>query len=863
MTKFTYDGLGRTTLVTDPDGSKVQTAYCANTTLVTDEAGHWRRSTVDGLGRLIEVDEPNSTTAQVNSNGCPGTGEPIWVTSYTYDALNDLATVVQGGSRNRSFTYDSLKHLTQSTNPESGSICYGTVGGFGCQKNGYDADGNVVTKTDARSISITYSYDYLNRLIGKTYSNGDPSVTYTYDQTQSGYYNVGRRTSMADAAGSEKLNYDQMGRELTEQRITNSVTKNTGYTYNLDGSLATLTYPSGSVITYTYNAAAQPISAVDSANNTYATNAYYAPPGGLAQIQNGSNLVTTHIYNDRLQPCWIFATTGNALPWYPTQTNCSSTATPAGNILDLKYNYNSSSQADNGNVTGITNNRDTTRSQSFAYDQVNRILSAQTSSTSGSNCWGETYGYDQWANLTNIGAVSGYSGCTQESLSVSAGTNNQLSATGYTYDALGNMLTDASNTYVFNAESEIKTAASVNYTYDGDGDRVQKSNGKIYWYGAGTEILDESDASGNFTDEYVFFSGKRIAQRSVSSNTIYYYAEDLLGTSRTLLQAGQTSLCYDADFYPFGGERDITTTCSQNYKFESKERDTESGNDDFGARYYSSRIGRWLSADWSAVPEPVPYANLSNPQTLNLYAMVSDNTETFADLDGHLGGLGGPTVLPDFCGTSSSGSCYEGPQNAAEAQYEFNLRDLVSYPTNGGSSGLISLDLFEYFSNNLTDAQKAAADGQIAIAQYNALKVGIQLTVATRQVVDAGEFVQGGEGAAGALNVLIGMNEDFSGVGSSSGVKSGKALIALNIAKDADNTRMFQFEFVQVLTIGQSKWPLVGEVANAMKDIFYTPVLNAGLDGSARQIKVANSLTAGGYDLMRSNAVKYQHEPDE
>ncbi|MGA8871326.1 MAG: RHS repeat-associated core domain-containing protein [Candidatus Acidiferrales bacterium] len=58
-------------------------------------------------------------------------------------------------------------------------------------------------------------------------------------------------------------------------------------------------------------------------------------------------------------------------------------------------------------------------------------------------------------------------------------------------------------------------------------------------------------------------------------------------------------------------------------------------NDDFGARYYSWRVGRWLSADWSAVPAPVPYANLTNPQTLNLYAMVSDNPETFADLDGH------------------------------------------------------------------------------------------------------------------------------------------------------------------------------------------------------------------------------------
>ena len=50
---------------------------------------------------------------------------------------------------------------------------------------------------------------------------------------------------------------------------------------------------------------------------------------------------------------------------------------------------------------------------------------------------------------------------------------------------------------------------------------------------------------------------------------------------------------------------------------EGKERDTETQNDDFGARYYSWRFGRWLSSDWSAVPVPVPYANLTNPQTLN------------------------------------------------------------------------------------------------------------------------------------------------------------------------------------------------------------------------------------------------------
>ena len=115
-----------------------------------------------------------------------------------------------------------------------------------------------------------------------------------------------------------------------------------------------------------------------------------------------------------------------------------------------------------------------------------------------------------------------------------------------------------------------------------------------------------------------------------------YYVEDMLGTSRVL--ATNTGVaCYDADFYPYGGERVYTNSCPQNYKFEGKERDTETGNDDFGARYYSNRLGRWLSADWSSVPAPIPYANLSNPQTLNLYSMVADDPESFADLDGHLG----------------------------------------------------------------------------------------------------------------------------------------------------------------------------------------------------------------------------------
>jgi RHS repeat-associated protein len=66
-----------------------------------------------------------------------------------------------------------------------------------------------------------------------------------------------------------------------------------------------------------------------------------------------------------------------------------------------------------------------------------------------------------------------------------------------------------------------------------------------------------------------------------------------------------------------------------------KERDAESGNDYFGARYYASSMGRWMSPDWSAQEEPVPYAQLDDPQSLNLYSYVQNNPLWKPDADGH------------------------------------------------------------------------------------------------------------------------------------------------------------------------------------------------------------------------------------
>jgi RHS repeat-associated protein len=79
--------------------------------------------------------------------------------------------------------------------------------------------------------------------------------------------------------------------------------------------------------------------------------------------------------------------------------------------------------------------------------------------------------------------------------------------------------------------------------------------------------------------------------------------------------------------------------CAFAYLFTGKERDTESGLDYFGARYYASSMGRWMSPDWADKPEAVPYSDLDNPQSLNLYGYVNNNPLSKVDKDGHDAGV--------------------------------------------------------------------------------------------------------------------------------------------------------------------------------------------------------------------------------
>jgi len=223
FTTYAYDGLNRMTQLARTNVPKPQQwSYAGSTVTYTDEKlNQWQR-TYDEQGRLTKVVEPGSLN-----------------TTYSYDVLGNLQCVDQWGtgtpstscnsSHRRSFSYDMLSRLLTTNNLETGTVGYS-----------YDGNGNVQTKTDARGVVTHYSYDALNRLLSKYYTNapaGAMSNCYQFDNPASGANGLGHlwfewtqtgscptalSAPPALASNSQTLHvinsYDPMGRVVAEQQ---------------------------------------------------------------------------------------------------------------------------------------------------------------------------------------------------------------------------------------------------------------------------------------------------------------------------------------------------------------------------------------------------------------------------------------------------------------------------------------------------------------------------------------------------------------------------------------------------------------------------------------------------------------------
>ncbi len=572
----------------------VTTSYSSNTTTVTDQVGNARTTTVDGAGRLVGVVEDPGATGHFN-----------YTTSYTYDALDDLSGVNQSGLT-RTFTYDSLKRLANAVNPESGSISYT-----------YDANGNLLTRLDARGYTTKYGpYDALNRSAGKTYTDGTPAVSYTYDS--GGLYSIGHLTAVANAYSSTSYgSFDALGRVGTSVQTTGGPSYTFSYGYNLGGALTSETYPSKRMVTTAPDAANRP-SAVGGKLGTigtnYVANVLYASHGAPLSYVYGNNVARTNSYNGRLQMGGYIDTNNKTMVQLVNATLTWGVANDNGNLQTATY-------ANGGTGTPAS----LTFTQTFGYDNVNRLISA-----SDNGGWSRNFGYDAFGNQW----VSGSSGIRLAGNTPTSGSafnaNNQIAATPSSYDASGNQKLVNGNTPTYDAENRQTSVTfgglTESYFYDGSGQRVEKTGP------SGTTVF-VYDALGMLAAEYS-------TAGNASPCATCYLSGDHLGSTR-LVTDGSGNVIGRHDYLPFG-EEIAGNAAGRNgqwgagndlveQKFTGKERDAESGLDYFGARYYGSALGRWTSPDKLNLTS----ARLLSPtNTLNKYAYAANNPLKFIDPDG-------------------------------------------------------------------------------------------------------------------------------------------------------------------------------------------------------------------------------------
>jgi len=428
--------------------------YNGNQTSVLDPLSRTTTSAYDALDRLI-------TQTDANSNN----------TTYDYDAHDNLTSVTDPRGLVTTYTYDGLDNLTQLTSPDTGITTYT-----------YDDAGNRLTQTDARGITATYTYDALNRVTTISYPDTSLNVTYTYDQ---GSHGIGRLTSVTDSSGTTDYTYDERGNLLTESKLISGMSYLMSYSYNLDNTLSSITYPSGRVAEYFYNS----ISQINQVTTTYsgntdivAANINYLPFGPVLNFTLGNGLAITNTYDQDYRITDILS--------------------PA--IMDLGMTYDAAN-----NISVITDGLDNTRDQSFTYDSLDRLTDADG-----------IYGVHDYTYDANGNRLTETVDLITDTYTYHTTSNqiNDINLNAYTLDLAGNVTNDTSNLYSYSDANRMATmlggSGSATYTYNAKGERTIKTTGTattVYHFDQSGNLIAETDVLGNTQVEYIYLNGQRLA----------------------------------------------------------------------------------------------------------------------------------------------------------------------------------------------------------------------------------------------------------------------------------------------------------------------------------------------------------------
>jgi RHS repeat-associated protein len=592
-TTVTYDTLGRAVTEQFPDGSTTQHAFHGLVTTDTNASNQTRTVTKDSQGNTITVKD-----ALGNS------------TSFAYDPLGNLVETVDAVGNAVTNTYDIRGRKVASKDPDLGSWTYV-----------YDTASELVSQTDAKGQTTTFTYDVLGRVTRRV--EPDMTSVWVYDTAANG---IGKLTSSSITAGSSagyqcSYSYDSLGRPIQTAKTIGATVYTISATYDPNGRIGTVTYPSGFAVTYGYTALGYTQQLTDNTGRVqWMANARDAEQH-LTQQTAGNGIVTLQGFDQ---------TTGRLL---------GISAGTASNVENLSYTYDSL-----GNVLTRAD-ANANLSESFNYDSLNRLTSSTVNLSP--TPLSKSFSFDPVGNLLAKSDVGNYAYPAptlprpHAVLSINGGT---ISAT-FSYDANGNQTAGLGRniTYTsYNKPASITQGTkTISFNDDTDHQRFMQTapEGTTVYLNAFGIHVELFSATTSQWNEYLTVAGTMVGVRfnNVSAGTVstrYFHTDHLGSISAITDETGRVveRLSYDAwgkRRFSNGADDPAGSIQSQTTRgFTGQEELADVGLVHLNGRVYDPLVGRMMSAD-PFVPDP------TNGQAWNRYSYVVNNPLAFTDPSGY------------------------------------------------------------------------------------------------------------------------------------------------------------------------------------------------------------------------------------
>ncbi|GAB2865971.1 hypothetical protein GCM10027277_38480 [Pseudoduganella ginsengisoli] len=561
---FEYDANGNLTRVTDPLGRTASKQY-------------------DTLNRPVREQLPAAGA---------GTSAPSM--RYTYDALDQLASVTDPRNLKTTYIVNGLADQLGLSSPDTGNIA-----------RTYDAAGNLISSTDARGQATTYTYDARNRLTRIAYASG---IATTFEYGAASGSADGQLIRMTDESGETDYQYDAAGRLVSKtQTVRHDAIRRefkVNYSYGQSGfslgKIDSITYPSGNRILLVYG------------NDGRVSDIYTTSAGSTAST---ILLRDIHYSPMGLPESWHWGNGRRYQRDFDLQGRLTRFALgeeqQGGTVRSLEYDGAGNIMATHHTRTDIGV---TELDQRYAYDELDRLTFFNSNNTSLS------FGYDVSSNRTQLAL-----GSRIYPIRIAPASNRLQSAEGplpaktYTYDASGNLVSNGTFSFTYNARGRLSSSKNssgqTRYLYNGMDERVAKTtastastNGSTYFiHDQDHQLIGEYDAESINSIETVYLEDMPVVVMrttllaGVPVASLYYIYTDQIKTPRVIANAKDNSIVWRWDHAdPFGLSAPGPGSGNAfifNGRFPGQYYDLESNLIHNRHRDYDPEAGRYIESD--------------------------------------------------------------------------------------------------------------------------------------------------------------------------------------------------------------------------------------------------------------------------